>query len=202
VKGVVVTKNFPSTLLVTVAERSPVARLRVETGRDLLVARDGVVFDGKGYARDLLETLPWLDGVKLSRTKAGFAPLAHMEVVADLLVKARNEAPQLYQSWRVLDLSRMESDAEIEVRSSEIPRIIFSTELDFFTQLTRLDYARDQPGPPVKTINVGLGPQVVVTYDEKAAPRARPAAEPLKSATPALTAFPNLLRSPKSHRDL
>jgi hypothetical protein len=203
VKTAMVAKNFPSGLVVTLSERSPVARLRAETGHDFLVARDGVVYAGTGYDPALMEALPWLDGVKLVRVGDGFAPIARMDVVADLLVKGRNEAPQLYQTWRVIDLSRLDSDAEIEVRSSEIPRIIFSTDLDFFTQLSRLDYARDQPGPALKMINVGLGPQVVVTYDETAAPRSRPLPELLfKHATPALPAFPNLQRSPSSKRDL
>ena len=202
VKTVIVAKNFPSGLVVTLAERSPVARLRAETGHDFLVARDGVVYAGTGYDQTLLDALPWLDGVKLIRAGDGFAPIARMDVVADLLAKGRNEAPQLYETWRVIDLSRLDSDAEIEVRSSEIPRIIFSTDLDFFTQLSRLDYARDQPGPAFKTINVGLGPQVVVTYDETAAPKARPLPELFKRTAPALPAFPNLQRSPSSKRDL
>ncbi len=202
VKTATVAKKFPATLLVTLTERSPVARLRAETGRDFLVARDGVVYAGTGYGATMLETLPWLDGVKLVRRGDGFAPLTRMDVVADLLDHSRKETPQLYQTWKVVDLSRLDSDAEIEVRSSEIPRIIFSTELNFFTQLSRLDYARDQPGPPLKMINVGLGPQVVVTYDETAAGRPRTLPEASKPAVPALFAFPNLQRSPSPKRDL
>jgi POTRA domain, FtsQ-type len=201
VKSAVVTKNFPATLMVTIAERSPVARLRADTGLDFLVDRDGVVFAGTGHDPEMIGTLPWLDGVKLIRIGEGFAPIPNMSVVANLLVRGREEAPQFYLTWKVVDLARIATDAEIEVRSSEIPRMIFSTELDFTAQVSRLNYARNQPGPAMKSINLGLGAQAVVTYDAGAA---RPRAVPdfFKPSAPALSAFPNLQRSPKSNRDL
>lgn len=202
VRSAVLTKIFPAALLVTIAERSPVARLRTETGLDLLVARDGVVFAGTGHDPEMIRTLPWLDGVKLVRVRDAFAPVAHMAIVADLLVKAQNEAPQLYRTWKVVNLARITSDAEIEVRSSEIPRMIFTTERDFIAQLARLNYVRDQSGPPLQTINVGLGPQAVVIYDEAAAVQPRPLPDLLRPATPRLPAFPKMQRSPKSNREL
>ena len=50
-----VARKFPSTLEITLAERSPVALVNAQLGggapRPLLVARDGVVYDGRGYDR-------------------------------------------------------------------------------------------------------------------------------------------------------
>ena len=45
----------------------------------------------------MVKTLPWLDGVKLSRQGAGFAPLAGMASVAELLAQAKLEAAPLYR---------------------------------------------------------------------------------------------------------
>ena len=72
----VLTRNFPDTLVVTLQERTPVARVQARDGagspRQLLVAKDGVVYDGLNYDKRMLATLPWLDGVRLVRTVLGF----------------------------------------------------------------------------------------------------------------------------------
>jgi cell division protein FtsQ len=202
VKSVVITKVFPNTLTVTIAERSPVAQIRVETGEDLLVARDGVVFAGIGYDPAMVRTLPWLKVPKLVREGAGYAPIANMEVASDLLSKARNEAPQLFSTWKVVDLTRIDTDSEIEVQSSDIARIVFSTQTDFFTQLARLDYARDKAAMPMKMINLSLGSQVVMIPDQPETAVVKPLKPSApRSATPVLPAFPNVQRS-KSSRDL
>ncbi|HXB02601.1 MAG TPA: FtsQ-type POTRA domain-containing protein [Opitutaceae bacterium] len=173
VKAAVLTRNFPSTLAVAIQERSPVARVQVQVGdaspRALLVARDGVVFDGKNYDPALLGTLPWLDGVKLVHVGDGFAPIDGMDAVADLLATARNQAEHLYRTFEVISLARLASDGELVVRSKDIPEITFNTRDDFFRQLARLDYvldlARAQPDKPLKSIDLANGLQVPVTID-------------------------------------
>jgi cell division protein FtsQ len=173
VKAAVLTRNFPSTLAVTIQERSPMARIQVQVGdappRAFLVARDGVVFDGKNYAPALLGTLPWLDGVKLVHAGDGFAPIDGMDTVADLLATARNQAEHLYRTFKVISLARLASDGELVVRSNDIPEITFNTSDDFFRQLARLDYvldlARAQPDKPLKSVNLANGLQVPVTID-------------------------------------
>jgi hypothetical protein len=176
VKAAVLTRNFPSTLAVTIQERSPMARIQVQVGdappRAFLVARDGVVFDGKNYAPALLGTLPWLDGVKLVHAGDGFAPIDGMDTVADLLATARNQAEHLYRTFEVISLARLASDGELVVRSKDIPEITFNTRDDFFRQLARLDYvldlARAQPDKPLKSIDLANGLQVPVTIDTEA----------------------------------
>ena len=76
VQSVVLRRRFAdNTLVVTVQERTPIARVMVQVGgtspRPRLVARDGVVYEGVGYERTVLERLPWLDGVQLRRTARG-----------------------------------------------------------------------------------------------------------------------------------
>ena len=71
-----ISRDFPATLTVRITERSPVARLRVAGARgplSLVVASDGTVYEGVGYLPALLDSLPWLDGIRLARRGPGFA---------------------------------------------------------------------------------------------------------------------------------
>jgi len=185
------TRKFPATLEVSLSERAPVARINVRSGgpeaaaRPQLVARDGVVYPGSGYDARLLAELPWLGGVKLRRLASGtggaaeFAPIFGMPLVAELLATARNEAPALYKTWRVVSLARLESDAEIEVKTDTIDRIIFNAResAGFLRQVAQLDLLLDsvQPGAgAISEINLAIGRmvdgriQVPVTFKDEA----------------------------------
>ncbi len=122
VRTATLTRSFPSTLAVSISERTPVARLsaqdRDEAPRTLFAARDGVVYEGVGYDAAMVKTLPWLAGMKLTRAGGTFQPIAGMEPVAELLAKAKLEAEHLYNTWKVVSLARLESDGEIEVRNA------------------------------------------------------------------------------------
>lgn len=184
------TKSSPDTLKVQVAERSPVVRVMaslrgVETA--LLVARDGVVFDGAGFDEAMLATLPWLDGVKLTFAEDRFQPLENMGLVTELLARARLDAERLYKTWQVVSLARLATDGEIEVRTTPGTLVVFAANGDFFLQLARLDHQWDtflqMPTPPVK-IDLSLGREVSVSFPPTglvqvggtaAAPRAHPA---------------------------
>jgi len=207
VHAATLTRTFPATLTVSLAENSPVARVMAQAGADeprmFLVARDGTVFDGVGFDAEMVGTLPWLDGVKLARKGDAFAPIAGMEAVADLLAKAKLEAEHLYRTWRVVSLARLESDGEIEVRADGVGKILFGTTEDFFRQLARLDSlldaARAKTDAPIREINLAIGTQVPVAFEAAAlAPgaqamqvafRAPVTATPAKM--PVLPAFPN-----------
>jgi cell division protein FtsQ len=172
VKSAVLVKQFPSKLIVNLSERAPVARIMVEDSQgqqsQLLVARDGVVFAGVGYDVAFTDTLPWLSGVKLSRNGASIQPIEGMEVVADLLAKAKYEAEQLYPLFQIVNLSRLKSDGAIEVSSPECDCVVFSTNEDFFQQLALLDSIRDTVRPtremPLAKVDLTLGRDVAVSY--------------------------------------
>ncbi len=183
-----VIRNFPATLTVHLSERTPLVRLMAEASdgarRTLLVARDGVVYEGTGYNSELTDTLPWLDGIKLVRRADGFAPIEGMATVAELLARAKLEAEPLYQTWLVVSIARLEADGEIVVRTRDGANVTFTTQQDFFGQLARLDLimdaaARAQPGQPVQgQIDLSLGTQVPVRLVAPAAPSTTPAAAP------------------------
>jgi cell division protein FtsQ len=165
--------NFPDTLEVRIAERSPVARLRAQLAPDdertLLVARDGVVYEGTGYAAAQLESMPWLAGAKLSRAGGRFAPIDGMNRVAELLGSARLNNEALLATWQVISLERFASDREIEVRTKPGTVVVFGADGDFAVQLARLDYQWDVlaklPAPPTR-IDLSLGKnEVPVAFD-------------------------------------
>ncbi|HVU17662.1 MAG TPA: FtsQ-type POTRA domain-containing protein [Candidatus Didemnitutus sp.] len=187
IRRAVVTRSFPDMLVVTIQERSPVARLQVQDGgdhpRQLFVAKDGTVYAGVNYDAKMVATLPWLDGVRLSRAGNGYAPIAGMDSVAELLVTAQLQAPALYRDWMIVSLAHLGDRDEIIVKSQEIPEIIFSRTDDYFKQLARLDYitdkAHEMPEPgQIQSVNLALGGQVpvkVVAAPADATARPQPA---------------------------
>lgn len=198
VKSATVSRKFPATLEVSLAERSPVAlvnaRIGNEAPRPYLVARDGTVYRGSGYDQTTLAALPWLDGVKLRLDGDHFEPIRGMEAVADLLATARNEAPHLYHTWKVVSLARLETDAEIHVRATNIEKVIFSARSagDFLRQVAQLDALLDSvhaaEDQPVNEINLAVGRmidgriQVPVTFkDPLNVPARAPATAPSNS---------------------
>ncbi|HET7536956.1 MAG TPA: FtsQ-type POTRA domain-containing protein [Candidatus Didemnitutus sp.] len=174
VRVAVVSRAFPDTLAVTLKERTPVARVQVEdsagTPKQLFVAKDGVVYEGVNYDKQMVASLPWLDGIKLTRAGNGYAPVPGMEDVANLLTTAQLQAPHLYRGWMIVSLARLADRNEIVVKSQDIAEIVFSRKEDFFKQLAQLDYIFDTvtaqtqglPPPVVQSVNLALGGQVPV----------------------------------------
>lgn len=163
-------REFPDTLVVSIQERTPVLRAIVQEAggnpRSLLVARDGVAYEGAGYDGLMINALPFLDGVKLVRNRGGFRPVEGMAEVSDLISAAQNNAPHLFRGWRVVSLARLKDYNEIVVRTRDIPEIVFNRREDFTRQLARLDYivdyTRTQSEATVQKVDLSIGSQVPV----------------------------------------
>jgi len=143
--SVEIARQLPDTLFISVNEREPVAKALAEDARrgrlTLLVDRYGIVYEGIGYGAKQIKSLPYLDGIRLRRAEGGFEPLIGMEPVANLLSQAREIAPHLYQSWKVVSLAEY---PRLIVKSSFVREIVFEKdESDFRRQLSRLDYIVD-----------------------------------------------------------
>jgi POTRA domain, FtsQ-type len=198
VRTAAVVREFPDTLVVRISERSPVARVMAQSGGGapgaLLVSRDGFVFAGTGFDPDMVATLPWLDGVRLVRTGSGFAPLAGMSSVADLLASAKLEAEGLYRTWQVVSVARLASDGLIEVHTRGGLRAIFGTSEDYLRQIARLDLLIDSssdPTRPLRQVDLSLGPQVPAAYGTAAPTLGEPpAAAPAPAPAGPLITFP------------
>lgn len=172
VRLAVLTRSFPDTLVVTLQERTPVARIQASEGlgqmRQLMVAKDGTVYEGVGYDRPLVASLPWLDGVRLVKAREGngFAPIDGMEDVSALLTTAQLQAPHLYRSWMVVSLARLAIADEIMVKAQDVPQIVFSRKRDYFKQMAQLDYVIDAshvlPEPDLQSVNLTYEGQVPV----------------------------------------
>jgi cell division protein FtsQ len=178
VRAAELTRKFPDTLLVSIEERSPVARINARFGdgnpEEFLVARDGVVYRGACYKEDVTKSLPYLAGVALKRSNGKLQPIEGMETVADLLNTARTNVPGLYHNWSIIDLQKLGSDGQITVQSGDAGAVTFGTREDFYKQIARLDYIIDQsklvPTPvPLKSINLAVGEQVPVSFQVPAA---------------------------------
>ena len=197
------TRKFPDTLTVRLTERKPILRVKAQLGegeaRTLLVARDGVVFEGFGFSVDRLAELPWLDGVRLVRQDGKIRPIEGLKPVADLLARARLEAGHLYATWQVVSLAHLEFDQEIEVRATGGTVLVFAAGRDFFPQLAKLDSLWERfanlPVPPSR-IDLSLGREVPVAFPQLTA-------SPLvqgSATTAAFSIFPPSL--PKTKREL
>lgn len=173
VRVAVLTRRFPATLVATLQERTPVARVQASDGRQApkqwLVAKDGVVYEGWNYDPALLAALPWLDGIRLVRAGAGFEPIAGMADVAALLATAQYQAPHLYREWLIISLARLAGSDEIVVKAQDIPEIVFTRKHAFFKQVAQLDYiidrAHDLPEPGLQSVNLALEGQVPVRLE-------------------------------------
>ena len=171
VRVAVLKRSFPDTLVVTLQERTPVARVQAAESdgqtKQLLVATDGVVYDGFNYDKPMLASLPWLDGIRLAKTKGNYEPIAGMADVSALLIMAQLEAPPLYKTWLIVSLARLETRDEIVVKAQDIPEIVFSRKRDFRKQIAQLDYVVDSvravtAEPALLSVNLALEGQVPV----------------------------------------
>jgi len=145
VETCVIRKRFPDVLEVRLVERKPVLRVMVrEAGgrREAFVARDGTIFPGIGLDRSSVRMMPFLTGVTLSEKAEGFVPVAGFRTVADLVGTASKAYPDLFRTWRIVDLSLYDpvpgaAFSAIRVRGTGFEEALFGTE-DHAAQLSRL----------------------------------------------------------------
>lgn len=214
VSKAVIERRFPDVLVITLQERTPVARVMALIGDAppvaFVVSRDGMVYSGFGYDQGMTEALPFIDGVKLVREGSGFARIEGMEAVADLLGTAQASAPALYRSFKVVSLARFGLDRTLAVKSTDVDVITFGSSQDsFYRQLARLDYIleetrRQNATGQLKSVNLAVGDkQVPISFEVADARDARGAPATVRPAPPSGTALFSLpsRNSPSSQRD-
>ncbi|MEN8660931.1 MAG: cell division protein FtsQ/DivIB [Lentimonas sp.] len=175
VKSASVARIFPSDLKISIQERSPSLRLAAAGPHGTqvlkLVARDGTVYKGTGYPQAMLRNLPYLQPYLSPEGK--YLPMRGIDSVADLLDYARQNSPQLFNTWQVVSLEHYSGDLElpgqiIEVRSSWVPRIIFSAGADYGQQLDRLSYilsyVQQRGNPSIERIDLSLRGSAAVQF--------------------------------------
>jgi cell division septal protein FtsQ len=166
VEAATISRRFPTTLIVSLTERAPVARLATQQGNGpvdvFVVAVDGVVYRGFGYDRQHLYSLPFLDGIRLKRSGDRFAPISRLDDVVSLFSVARQIAPHLCREWRIVVLDRRPF---VVIRTKEVEEIIFEPGA-YRQQLARLDYILDHyrrmPGDRPSRIDLSFKNQAAV----------------------------------------
>lgn len=175
VKSASVERVFPSDLRIRVQERLPALRLAI-AGPDgqprlRLVARDGAIYDGLGYPQATLKNLPFVQPYQYP--DGSFKPMRGIESVADLLDLVRRTQPRFFKTWQVISLEHYSGDLNlpgevIEVRSTLVPRIIFSATADYGRQLDRLvyilEYVSNQGNPSLERIDLSLRGSAAVQF--------------------------------------
>lgn len=201
VRNAVLTRKFPATLIVMLEERWPVARIHAQMGdaapKDLLVARDGVIYEGMCYDPGMVGSLPYLADMSLKRMHGQFLPINGMDRVAELLTTAHVNIPSIYRNWQIVSLARYDADGFIIVQSKEIKQIIFGTrESDFYKQIAQLNLLVEDgylsAEHPAVSVNLAIGEtqagaQVPVVFEMPPAPAASgtnksPAVKPVNQA--------------------
>ncbi|MGJ8640938.1 MAG: cell division protein FtsQ/DivIB [Opitutaceae bacterium] len=175
VKSASVARVFPSDLKITIEERTPTLRMAVpgkNGSQELkLVARDGTVYKGAGYPTSMLKHLPFVQPYLSPEGK--YLPMRGISRVAELLDYSRKNTPKLYGTWRVVSLEHYSGDLElpgqiIEIRSSWVPRIIFSAGVDYGQQLDRLNYilayVQERGNPSIERIDLSLRGSAAVQF--------------------------------------
>lgn len=175
VKTAAVERVFPDGLRIRVTEHEPVLRLVIEDsgGRRVqrIVARDGTVYTGRGYPRQTLGGLPFLQPYR--HPDGRYLPLRGIERVAELLELARQRDPRGFGGWRVVSLEHYSGVPDfpgevIEVRSTRVPRLLFGASADFAVQLDRLDhilgYLGQQGNPSIERIDLSLRDSAAVQF--------------------------------------
>ena len=128
-----------------------------------LVDRSGFIYEGEGYSQNELKELPYLQ--PYLNLDGSYLPLRGIERVVELLDLASNTQPELYREWGVVSLQyyngRIELPGQvIEVRTKNIPTIVFSASTDFELQLDRLlyilDYFEKNGDPSLKRVDLSL----------------------------------------------
>ena len=148
IAGAEVQRRHPDVLRVSVTEHLPILKIYIadpEQGKKCLLVSDaGVVFDGVGHPDALVAGLPILFGGRLFKSPDGFLPLEVVKKIKPLLDTTRKHYPYLLRDWSRIrfDVARAGKDLEglIRIRSKRAREVIFSTDLDYLTQLQRLDY--------------------------------------------------------------
>lgn len=170
-----VERVFPSGLKVIVTERVPVMRFasvdRSGQRQVRIVSRDGSVYEGVGYPTAMLENLPFLDPHR--RIDGTIFPLVGLERVAELMDLVSQNDPNLYRTWKVVSLTHYSGDLDlpgqvIEIRSTVVPKIIFSATRDYGRQLDRLhyilNYVNERGSPSIERIDLSLHGAAAVQF--------------------------------------
>ncbi len=169
VESGVVSRRFPDALEVSITERKPIVRILAQRPNGetlkLFVDEEGVVFEADRMDPKVARTLPFLDGVALSKEEFGYSRIENIGPLAELLSEAQAIAPHIYNAWRVVSLER---DDRLITKGRGAKEVVFDRYANFRSQLGRLDYilddCRSKRRGEIESVDLTLEDQVPVRF--------------------------------------
>lgn len=183
IKEASIVRYFPNTLRVKVRERFPVFRIRAkeESGESsiLLVDEEGSVFKNIKFPDHMINKLPFLAGVELHKSEAGYHPIPSVPCLAELYHTAYTNHPEMARDWIVvfadqLIMAQSFTEGYIRVRTRAVHEILFRPE-NFEEQLEKLEYILDSRGgysvSSISRVNLSLLDQPTVEFASNTYPK-------------------------------
>ena len=174
VKEARISRAFPDALNVEIDEREPLFRIRIRAQggalSDLLVARDGTLFEGDRFSRKARAGMPYLGGVRVVQTEEGFLPLPEFDQIVSLLLEARQRIPGVARGWQVFHLQNGSPAPAIypntlRVRGGYVFETVFTLDsltVQFDRLIEIIHYLEKLGVPSVKKIDLSLTGGVAV----------------------------------------
>ncbi|MDR0351242.1 MAG: FtsQ-type POTRA domain-containing protein [Puniceicoccales bacterium] len=181
IKHVEVKRSFPDTIKIHIHERWPVLRvLGQENNRSKMVRTqmfidsEGVIFQGMGYSREMVEGLPYLDAAMIKKDKRSgqYECADGIDGVAELMSLARKKYPNIYSKFEVISCDKVMGKhaapwRRIKLRCSFAKEVVFS-DSNFEEQLEKLNFilsdTKVSTKLPVYRLDVTAGKEVVVKF--------------------------------------
>ena len=144
VKSANVERVYPDTLKISISEHIPILKTAINIDyqtRTYLIADSGELYENSDAPKNLLESLPFAEGLNIKFENGKPLPYKRAPQVASFLNYARSRLPQEAQKWHRIKLGALESRTLpiIEVINDDGVRILFLSE-NLKKQFDRLDY--------------------------------------------------------------
>ena len=175
IKSATVSLHLPNELIIEVRERTPILRVQAQVSpgvvKTLLIAGDGMIYEGANYPVNALRALPFVDGIVLTKRGNGFRQRDDMGPIADFLNTARMGWPNFYRDWTVVSLKGYRGGdslmSVVEVTSRTLGKLVFSvhdTDEQFRRLSQTLAAGAAQDPRPIIGVNLSIPGQAIVNY--------------------------------------
>jgi hypothetical protein len=183
IEHVEVKRVFPDTIKINIAERHPVLLVLVQERingnlirSQMLVDSQGVVFYGVGYAKNMIDDLPYLDGAMIKKNKqfGQYECTDSIDRIAELMSMAKKKYPNIYSQFEVVSSDKIVGNRvvpwqRIKIKCGFAKEVIFG-DTDFEEQLRKLNFVLSNPKIrdklPVYRLDITVGKEVVVKFED------------------------------------
>lgn len=164
IKSSKVERIYPDILRITVSEYKPIAKILLKIdyeNRIYLMNRDGIFFSPVCIAPEKIDSLKFIEGMKISFDGKTPAPYAKAKKIEEFFNAARAQMPREFENWNSVDVSQLDSITLplITVKNKSGVKYIFKP-TEYSRQLDRLEYImkymRENPMSEAEEIDLTL----------------------------------------------